>query len=193
MSFPVRALACALHLFTESKPNYWLALRRRRNQFLAPAGPFETHLALPNHMLVKGACHNTPPLPPCGRSWAAILLCHLSPMAARSACSPARLRLDGGSPARVLSQSEFRMQPKAISTLLIYNSPSKKTLGVVEKENAHWSSSRLALREDASQGPAPLGMGGERFEQPMDSDGTAKLLRRNARRAAGRAMFYMPS
>jgi hypothetical protein len=71
-----------------------------------PAGPFETHLALPNRVLVGGACITQPLFRPGGLSCAAILLCDLSPLAASCAHFPPDFVSRQG-PSRVISQGPF--------------------------------------------------------------------------------------
>jgi len=74
-------------------------------QPMSPAGPLETHLALPNRLLEGGVC-TALPRRPYGLFCAAILLCDLSPSAARALTSH-RASPFRWVPSRVNSQGQF--------------------------------------------------------------------------------------
>jgi len=73
---------------------------------VSPAGPLETHLALPNRVL-EGGVYTVRLRRPFGLFCAAILLCDLRPLAARALTSRPGCAFTGRVPSRVDSQGPF--------------------------------------------------------------------------------------
>ncbi len=150
-----------------------------------PAGPFATHLTLPNRVLGVGACI-TQPRTCFALSCGTILLCDLSRLAARAFVSP-RTYVSGGAPFS-----------RRVAVPILFQ--HRENRGVLEEaltscftSNCCDYSSRIALRHDARRDPprdvSPAGS--ERTSSQRFQAAQRNCTHRRARSAWG-AVLYTP-